>query len=55
MGDLICAGWQHSIKQAVLGYMKCIDENFLAVVTGDPTVANTPLDWMLANKEGLGM
>ena len=37
------------------GYMECIDENFLAVVTGDPTMADAPLDWMLVNKEGLGI
>lgn len=37
------------------GYMACIDENFLAVVTSDPTVANTQLGWIFANKEGLGI
>lgn len=35
--------------------MECTDDNFPAGETGDPTMADPPLDWMLANKNGLGV
>lgn len=37
------------------GYMDCTDDSFPEGVTGDPTMADPPLDWMVANKKGLGI
>lgn len=34
--------------------MDCTDGSFPAGLTGDPTMADPPLDWMLANKKGWG-
>lgn len=52
---LVRAG--HSIKQSTLGIQGLYDtdDNFPAGVTGDPTMADPSLDWMLANKNGLGV
>lgn len=38
MGDLICADGNTALNKQSWGYMKGIDENFLAVVTGDPAL-----------------
>lgn len=53
MRGLLPAG--HSTEQAILRHMGCTAGNFPAAETGDPTMADPPLDWMLANKKSLGI
>lgn len=36
-------------------YKDCTDDNFPAGVISGPTMTDPPLDWMLANKNGLGV